>query len=304
MRKLTTALLLASIVAAGIAAAPSIYAQTNQEPSGSMMGRGMMGDKTSSGDSSRRAFESWETSMSNTSCTLTRGIYRSVLDRRTVLMGAVSTLAGCTVTARTLEVEPVALANALPPHYESMYAAIRDERFPIPAIDLGNVNPRFLRQRILYNGSEGAGTIVVDPNARFLYSVMEGGEALRYGVGIGREGFGWSGRATIERKAEWPTWTPPRSMILREPKLRRYASGMEPGLDNPLGARALYLYQDGRDTLYRLHGTNEPWSIGRAVSSGCIRLFNQDIIDLYNRTPIGSSVLVLPHGRRSGSVTL
>lgn len=234
--------------------------------------------------------------MSNMSRALIGGICRSVLDRRTVLMGAASSLASCTVTTGTPQVEPIAFAHTVPSYYASMYAAISSERFPIPAVDLSKIDPRYLRQTIRYSRSEGAGTIVVDPDARFLYFVMEGGEALRYGVGVGREGFGWSGRATIERKAEWPTWTPPRSMILREPKLRRYANGMKPGPNNPLGARALYLYQDGRDTLYRLHGTNEPWSIGRAVSSGCIRLFSQDIIDLYERTPIGTPVLVLPHG--------
>jgi lipoprotein-anchoring transpeptidase ErfK/SrfK len=127
--------------------------------------------------------------------------------------------------------------------------------------------------------------------------VRENGRALRYGVGVGRDGFDWSGRAKILMKRKWPTWTPPRSMIERQPELEKYANGMPPGLDNPLGARALYLFENGRDTLYRLHGTNEPWSIGKAMSSGCIRLFNQDIIDLYDRVPRGTSVVVLEHNR-------
>ena len=117
---------------------------------------------------------------------------------------------------------------------------------------------------------------------------------MRYGVGLGREGFGWNGTATIERKAQWPTWTPPAEMIAREPELEEYRNGMPPGLGNPLGARALYLYQNGRDTLYRLHGTQEAYSIGRAVSSGCVRLLNQDIIDLHMRVPTGSRVVVRP----------
>jgi lipoprotein-anchoring transpeptidase ErfK/SrfK len=117
---------------------------------------------------------------------------------------------------------------------------------------------------------------------------------MRYGVGVGREGFGWNGVARIQMKREWPRWTPPAEMIARQPELEPYRRGMEPGLENPLGARALYLFQNGRDTLYRLHGTNEPRSIGSNVSSGCVRLVNQDIIDLYSRTPLGTRVVVLP----------
>ena len=115
---------------------------------------------------------------------------------------------------------------------------------------------------------------------------------MRYGVGLGREGFGWDGRARIPFKRAWPTWTPPAEMIAREPELEKYRDGMEPGLDNPLGARALYLFEGRVDTLYRLHGTQEAYSIGRAVSSGCVRLLNQDIIDLYDRVPNGTEVVV------------
>lgn len=237
--------------------------------------------------------------MRDASSTLVDGFHRFLLDRRTFIIGMASTLAGCTTSTGSLdlEVQPIAFAPTADPYYASIYTAIPSERFPIPAIDISQVDPRYLRRKISYNTSERPGTIIVDPDRRFLYFVTEGRQAMRYGVGVGREGFGWSGRATIQRKAEWPTWTPTASMVQRDPKLRKYASGMEPGLNNPLGARALYLYQNGTDTLYRIHGTNEPWSIGRAVSSGCIRLFNQDIIDLYNRTPIGTEVAVLPHGR-------
>lgn len=155
------------------------------------------------------------------------------------------------------------------------------------------LDPRYRRQIVDYAGTEPVGAIIVDPDQRFLYLVLGGGEALRYGVGVGRQGFGWSGRATVRRKAEWPTWTPTRRMIQEDPKLARWDHGMPGGPKNPLGARALYLYQGDRDTLYRIHGTNEPWSIGRAVSSGCIRLLNDDIIDLYARVPLGTAVLVL-----------
>ncbi len=135
--------------------------------------------------------------------------------------------------------------------------------------------------------------MVIDPQNRHLYLVRGDGQAVRYGIGVGRQGFAWSGRAKIGAKKEWPTWTPPSEMIDRQPELEEYRGGMQPGLQNPLGARALYLYEDGRDTLYRIHGTNEPWSIGKAVSSGCIRLFNQDIIDLYRRVNVGAEVVVL-----------
>lgn len=152
---------------------------------------------------------------------------------------------------------------------------------------------RFQRQVVDWYGPERPGTIIVNTNERFLYLVQSGGQAMRYGVGVGRDGFRWQGSATVGRKAEWPTWTPPKEMIERDPDLIDYSSGMPGGLDNPLGARAVYLYSNGKDTLYRLHGTNEPWSIGLAVSSGCIRLRNEDIVDLYERVPVGADVIVL-----------
>lgn len=152
---------------------------------------------------------------------------------------------------------------------------------------------QFRRQVVKYETKERPGTIVVDPANRYLYLVMKDGEAMRYGVGVGREGFAWAGRARIRRKAEWPKWTPPAEMIKRRPDLAKYRNGMPGGPDNPLGARALYLYQGSRDTLYRIHGTNEPWTIGQAMSSGCIRLLNDDVKDLYNRVGLGTRVVVL-----------
>lgn len=220
------------------------------------------------------------------------------LHRRSFLAAALGfALAGCKTTSSTGP-ETTGTTPLPNPRFARMYAARPNERFPVPAINISAIDERYLRQQVSYRTPEPPGTIIVDPDSSFLYLVQENGMALRYGVGVGREGFGWNGRATIMRKAEWPTWTPTRSMIEREPELEKYAKGMPPGLDNPLGARALYLYQNGRDTMYRLHGTNEPHSIGQAVSSGCIRLFNQDIIDLYNRTPLGTSVVVLTSAPR------
>lgn len=184
------------------------------------------------------------------------------------------------------------------PYLEDIYAEIPDEPFPVPAIDISNIDSRYLRQPIAYRGYEQAGTIIVDPANYFLTLVVGDGKAIRYGVGVGREGFGWNGAATIRRKAVWPTWTPPSQMILRQPELAQYRGGMPGGLDNPLGARALYLYQGDRDTLYRIHGTNEPDTIGSSVSSGCIRMFNQDVIDLHRRVLTGSKVVVLPMTNR------
>lgn len=221
------------------------------------------------------------------------------ISRRAILLAAPVILAGC--TSRTLQPQAVsALQEMRPapdPMYVSMYRAMPEERFPVPAVDISNIDPQYLRRQVSYATAEPAGTIVVDTTDRFLYLTMERGDAMRYGIGVGKEGLAFSGTASIARKAEWPRWTPTRNMIEREPeRYGPYADGVEGGLDNPLGARALYLYQGGRDTLYRLHGTNEPHSIGHAVSSGCIRLFNQDIIDLHARTPVGTRVVVLDHG--------
>jgi lipoprotein-anchoring transpeptidase ErfK/SrfK len=135
-----------------------------------------------------------------------------------------------------------------------------------------------------------AGTIVVDTRSRHLYLVTSDGQAIQYGIGVGRQGFAWKGEAHVERKSEWPAWYPPADMLKRRPDLPEH---MEGGIDNPLGARALYLYKGNKDTLFRIHGTNEPDSIGKAVSSGCIRMMNADVMDLYNRVPVGTHVVVL-----------
>lgn len=169
----------------------------------------------------------------------------------------------------------------------------------LPPLMSREANPAFARTVVAYPARESAGTIVIDPNSHFLYLVQRGGKAIRYGVGVGAEGFLWSGRATIDHKQEWPDWYPPAEMMARKPELRQYmvemhgGLGMKGGPENPLGARAMYLYSGGRDTLYRIHGTNEPWTIGTNISSGCIRLTNDDMVDLYRRTPVGTKVVVL-----------
>jgi lipoprotein-anchoring transpeptidase ErfK/SrfK len=139
---------------------------------------------------------------------------------------------------------------------------------------------------------EAPGAIVVDTKQKFLFFVLPGKRAIRYGVATGAEAYGWTGKATVARKAEWPHWTPPAEMVKRWPHLRSVAGGMAGGPDNPLGARALYLYQGNRDTLYRIHGTNEPETIGHDASSGCIRMRNVDVIDLFARVPAGTQVIV------------
>jgi len=162
-------------------------------------------------------------------------------------------------------------------------------------VNPNRVAPRqFRRQVVDFKTKEAAGTIVVKPSQHFLYYVLGDGKAIRYGIGVGREGFGWSGTVTIGRKAEWPTWTPPPEMVARErARGRILPASMAGGPNNPLGARALYLYRGGNDTLYRIHGTSEPWTIGLNVSSGCIRMLNKDVVDLYNRAKVGAKVVVL-----------
>lgn len=216
-----------------------------------------------------------------------------MLNRRTFVFGAPIALGGC-VTREGPKFST--LESDHDPHYVSIYGAISAEPFPVEAIDLSRVNSKFYRREVAYSTSEQPGTIVVDPYNRYAYLVMKGGRALRYGVGVGKqEAFNFQGSAIIARKAEWPRWVPTPDMIKREPnRYGPYAGGMNGGAGNPLGPRALYLYADGKDTYYRLHGTVEPWTIGTMVSSGCVRFMNQDIIDLYNRVPVGTKVVVLP----------
>lgn len=181
--------------------------------------------------------------------------------------------------------------------YVSMYAATTDNGFPVSAVNVSRINPEYLRQEVAFNSSYKPGTIVVDPTNFFCYYVLSGGRAIRYGVGVARSAAAdFQGDAKIGRKAVWPTWHPTSTMVQKQPeKYGHLTGGMNGGPGNPLGARALYLYRGGKDTLFRLHGTIEPWSIGKRVSSGCIRFLNQDIIDLYNRVSVGTRAVVLPH---------
>jgi len=164
-----------------------------------------------------------------------------------------------------------------------------DEPYDIPLVDRSKMDQKFERQDVAYNGKEPVGSIVVDIDGRFLYFIESEGKAIRYGIGVGRLGFSWRGNSTVGRKGVWPHWTPTENMRKVLPDL---PPGMEGGLDSPLGARAIYLYQGGQDTLFRIHGTNEPWSIGERVSSGCVRLLNEDVADLYERVKVGASVYV------------
>jgi lipoprotein-anchoring transpeptidase ErfK/SrfK len=171
------------------------------------------------------------------------------------------------------------------------------ERFPVSIEEYESIDPEFLPQLVPYATAELPGTIVIDTDNRFLYLVLESGQAKRYGIGVGRDGFGWSGTATVERKTKWPMWFPPKEMQYRDKEARRWRSGMPGGPRNPLGARALYLFQGKADTLFRIHGTRDPKSIGKAISSGCIRMLNADVVELFDQVPLGTRVVVLPSTR-------
>lgn len=172
------------------------------------------------------------------------------------------------------------------------YGARRDLGYQLPSIPIMKVPSQYRRQIVRYETKEVPGTIVVDTSKKFLYFVQGGGKAVRYGIGVGREGFEWKGTARIAMKREWPVWTPPAAMIKRRPDLAKWRGGMPGGPQNALGARALYLFNKKGDSGYRIHGTPEWNSIGKAMSSGCIRLINQDIIDLYSRASSGAKVIV------------
>jgi lipoprotein-anchoring transpeptidase ErfK/SrfK len=157
------------------------------------------------------------------------------------------------------------------------------------------LDARYEPQSVRFDAAYAPGTVVVDPRNFFLYLVDSPGIARRYGVGVGRAGLAWSGTAQVARKAKWPSWKPTSNMIRRNPKrYAKFAGGLPGGPGNPLGSRALYLYRNGRDTYYRIHGTTEPWTIGQAVSNGCIRMLNEHVADLYERVPVGAQVVVLP----------
>lgn len=192
-------------------------------------------------------------------------------------LGAATALAGCTTGGNSFTAD---------------YGTMKDAGYQLPAIPYQQIPSQYHRQIINYKSDEKPGTVIVDTKNKFLYLIMADGKAMRYGIGVGREGFEWSGTSRVAMKREWPTWTPPAAMIGRQPELAKWRGGQPGGLANPLGARALYLFNKGGDTGYRLHGTPEWKSIGKAMSSGCIRLINQDIIDLYDRVEVGAKVIV------------
>jgi lipoprotein-anchoring transpeptidase ErfK/SrfK len=183
--------------------------------------------------------------------------------------------------------------------FASLYGPASGEAHALPPVRMADIDPAFIRMTVSYRTGEAPGTVIIDPQNHYLYLIQEGGLAIRYGVGVGRQGFGWSGTANVHDKQQWPDWYPPKEMLARQPELMAHMSelqgglGMPGGTRNPLGARALYLWQGNKDTLYRIHGTSEPWTIGRSVSSGCIRMIDQDVIDLYERVPAGAKVIVL-----------
>lgn len=226
-----------------------------------------------------------------------------ILSRRAFVTASVSTatiglLSACTTTSAPAPI-PVAVQRptgvAAPDELVARYASFEDDGHVLPAIPYEQMDPKFYRQRVPDPTGEPAGTVVVDTPGRFLYVVEPGGMAMRYGVGIGRDGFAWEGQGVIHWRQHWPRWKPPGEMIARQPELERYSianGGMEPGVSNPLGARALYIFQNDQDTLYRLHGTPDWKSIGKASSSGCVRLVNQDVIDLYERVSYHARIVV------------
>jgi lipoprotein-anchoring transpeptidase ErfK/SrfK len=177
---------------------------------------------------------------------------------------------------------------------QANYSANTTEPYPLAAMPLDKIKPELRRTEVDYATTESAGTVVVDTPARRLYYVQGGGKAIRYAVSVGREGLELRGNAYVGRKAEWPSWTPTANMIHRDPgRYGHLAGGMPGGINNPLGARAMYLYRGGNDIHFRIHGTNQPESIGYAMSSGCIRMLNHDVIDLFGRVSVGNKVVVL-----------
>jgi lipoprotein-anchoring transpeptidase ErfK/SrfK len=215
------------------------------------------------------------------------------MNRRELFLG-VAALAASTVVARANPfygdgtVDSFIRDPALIPPTESPID------YPVEVMDIEKIDPKFRRQIVEYDGLEDPGTIVVDPGERLLYLVQADGTAIRFGVGVGRAGFAWHGDAYIGMKRKWPRWLPPEEMIVRDLKAAAWANGMPGGPTNPLGARALYLHNNGEDTLFRIHGTTEPQSIGKAMSSGCIRMLNQDVAELFDLVPIKTRVVVRP----------
>ncbi|MBV9078293.1 MAG: L,D-transpeptidase [Methylobacteriaceae bacterium] len=210
------------------------------------------------------------------------------LSRRSFLAGSAAALGGLGL-AGCATVDGLTLAEA-----EKLYGPVPTEKFPIPAAEIAKVDPKYWRRTVSFDTKEAPGTIVVDPANYYVYRVEGDGVATRYGANVGRDGFRWSGDAYVGRKSEWATWTPPPEMIKRQPEAAKWARGMPGGLENPLGARTLHLYQNGRYTLYTIYASSDPETIGSGITSGCVGLLSQDMIHLYNQTPVKTKVVVLP----------
>lgn len=234
--------------------------------------------------------------------------------RRFVATGAcaaTSGLAACATPPNLASPTPAQPATPAAPVYPPLpafYGAVDGEPYPVPAIPEGTLDPQFWRREVPNRWPDKApGTIIVDPDAAILHFILDEDTALRYGVSVGAEGFGWDGTARLQFQRKWPRWNPPDSMVERKPELEPFSianGGMDPGPGNPLGARALYLFDNGVDTLYRVHGDASPRELGKAVSSGCIRMLNQDVIDLYDRAVHGADVVVLTSFKGDGIPTL
>jgi lipoprotein-anchoring transpeptidase ErfK/SrfK len=235
-------------------------------------------------------------------------LFENSLTRRGFLQASSATAGVALLSACSSVSGPGPIARVEPsdpplPSYDIMYAPIEDEGFSVPAVPYQQIDPQFLRQIVRDPTGEPPGSLVVDTASHHLYLVRPNGFAIRYGVGLGRAGFEWAGRANIQWKQKWPKWTPPAEMIARDPSLEKWSAengGQPGGLKNPLGARALYIFQDGQDTLFRVHGSPEWKSIGRSVSSGCVRMMNQDVIDLYDRVP-GQAPILVTGGSSAGA---
>jgi lipoprotein-anchoring transpeptidase ErfK/SrfK len=203
-------------------------------------------------------------------------------------------LAACVAPVATTPADPIAAkrtANLVPA--EMAYVARMDGDIAVPAIPLEKLPEAYRRQEVAYETDRPAGSIIIHPGQKFLYFVTGPNKAIRYGISVGKDGFEWAGEAVVSQTKNWPTWTPPKEMIERSPKLEKWKDGQPGGPTNPLGARAIYLLSGGRDYGYRIHGTPDWWSIGKNASSGCIRMIQQDVIDLNTRVHPGATVLVL-----------